>query len=216
MKVFISHSSRDKWVARRISQDLNAMGIETFLDEKDIETGASIDEVIGDHLKDCDDCLMLLSPSALNSHWVLIEIGGAKALGKRLIPVLLHVGANEIPAPLSKHLARDINEIDKYYDEVRKRLAGEKVPERKPGISKRPVASRKRLKSFKVADKVRIASSPQSDIQRGNEVVIDWVAEMNGYLGATAVVTEADSDQSVRLDIDDGEYWWAVEWLTKL
>jgi len=101
MKVFISHSSRDKWVARRISQDLNAMGIETFLDEKDIETGASIDEVIGDHLKDCDDCLMLLSPSALNSHWVLIEIGGAKALGKRLIPVLLHVGANEIPAPLS-------------------------------------------------------------------------------------------------------------------
>jgi hypothetical protein len=63
---------------------------------------------------------------------------------------------------------------------------------------------------------VRIASSPQSDIQRGNEVVIDWVAEMNGYLGATAVVTEADSDQSVRLDIDDGEYWWAVEWLTKL
>ena len=46
MKVFISHSSKDKWAARRISQDLLQMGIESFLDEKDIETGDAIDESI--------------------------------------------------------------------------------------------------------------------------------------------------------------------------
>ena len=51
MKIFISHSSKDKWAARRISQDLNGLGAETFLDEKDIKTGESIDESIKKHLK---------------------------------------------------------------------------------------------------------------------------------------------------------------------
>jgi hypothetical protein len=34
VKVFISHSSLDKWIARRIAADLADLGIETFLDEK--------------------------------------------------------------------------------------------------------------------------------------------------------------------------------------
>jgi TIR domain len=103
MKVFISHSSVDKWVARRISQDLQAMGIETFLDEKDIETGDSFDDSIQEQLRESDELLMLLSPAALQSTWVVMEIGGAKVLGKRLIPILLHVGVNEMPSPLTKH-----------------------------------------------------------------------------------------------------------------
>jgi hypothetical protein len=100
MKVFISHSSRDRWAARRISADLEKLGVDTFLDEKDIETGESIDETISVHLKDCDECLLLLSPASLKSHWVLIEIGGAKALGKRLVP-MLHIGVNDMPSTLS-------------------------------------------------------------------------------------------------------------------
>jgi sulfopyruvate decarboxylase TPP-binding subunit len=62
MKVFISHSSTDKWIARQISMHLAAIGIDSFLDEKEIETGDSIDEAIQTHLADCDELLMLLSP----------------------------------------------------------------------------------------------------------------------------------------------------------
>lgn len=52
MKIFISHSSRDKWAARRISEDLISCGATTFLDEKDIRTGQSIDESVKKHIKE--------------------------------------------------------------------------------------------------------------------------------------------------------------------
>lgn len=99
MKIFISHSSVDQWVARRISQDLIDLGIDTFLDEKDIETGQSIDDTVTDNLRDCDELVLILSPTALRSHWVLIEVGGAKVLGKRVVPILLGVTPNAIPQP---------------------------------------------------------------------------------------------------------------------
>jgi hypothetical protein len=128
MKVFISHSSSDKWIARQIAEHLQARDIDSFLDEKDIETGDGIDEAIQKHLAECDELLMLLSPAALDSAWVLMEIGGAKALGKRLVPILVHVGANDLPDPLSTGLARDLNEIENYYGEVQKRAGQQGAP----------------------------------------------------------------------------------------
>src|SRR5687768_14778046 len=109
MKIFISHSSKDKWAARRISEDLMTFGSETFLDEKDIETGQSIDSSIRKHLKTCDDFLIIISPASIKSEWVLIELGGALALEKKVIPILLYVGANEMPNAINLKLARDIN-----------------------------------------------------------------------------------------------------------
>ena len=48
MKIFISHSSYDKWVARQISHRLIEKGHTTFLDEKDIKTGDSGWKTIGE------------------------------------------------------------------------------------------------------------------------------------------------------------------------
>lgn len=214
MKVFISHSSRDRWVARKISEDLNGLGVKTFLDEKDMDTGVSIDESISANLKDCDECLILLSSSSINSQWVLVEMGGAKALGKRLIPILLNIGVNEIPNPISKNLARDINEIEKYYSEVKNRQAGHSVP-RQPAASKRQRATTKRkIQSLKVGDKVRLPSSRPLPVER-KSYMIEWTRGMDKYFGKTAIVIEVDKDKTVALDIDNGYYWYAFEWLKK-
>ena len=215
MKVFISHSSRDKWAARRISDDLNKLGVNTFLDEKDIETGESIDESISAHLKECDECLILLSPSSLNSQWVLIEIGGAKALGKRLVPILLHIGVNDMPSPISKHLARDINEIEKYYEEVQSRLAGHVPPTRRLVTRRARPVPVPRVKSFKAGDRVRLPSFRPRFVMRG-DVSIDWTDDMDEFLGEEAVIVEVDDDRTALLDVDDAENWWAFEWLTKI
>jgi hypothetical protein len=51
----------------------------------------------------------------------MIEVGGAMALNKRLIPILLHVGPNELPDALGNGMARDINDIERYYAEVKAR-----------------------------------------------------------------------------------------------
>lgn len=216
MKVFISHSAVDRWVARRISQDLQALGIETFLDEKDIVTGDSIDSSIQQHLRDSDEVLILLSPTAINSTWVLVELGGAIALDKRVIPILQHVGANEIPNPISKALARDINEIDKYYKEAQERL--QKPTKARRSSVKRPTSQRPRRYTinFKVGEKVKIPDTRQPAVERDPGPSIDWNPSMDTYRGMEATITQVDSDQSVKLDVDGGNFWWAFEWLQHL
>src|SRR5947209_19311991 len=110
MKIFISHSSKDKWAAREIAKQIGAMGATVFIDEKDIKTGESIDVAIRSHLTDSDHFLLLLSPASVKSEWVLLELGGALALGKTVVPILLYVGANEVPQAINLKLARDIND----------------------------------------------------------------------------------------------------------
>ena len=214
MKVFISHSSKDKWAARRISQDLNGLGVETFLDEKDIKTGEPIDESIKKHLKECDELLILLSPASIKSDWVLIEIGGAIALEKKLVPILLYIGANEIPQPISKHLARDINELDKYYKEVKENIKSGKPIQPSIVRRRRPIQKLK-IKVFKVGDIVQLPFEPPEDAERDGPT-IEWQTEMKKYLGKKAKVKDVDNDQSLTIDIDGEEFWWAFEWLEKV
>jgi len=202
--------------------------METFLDEKDISTGESIDEAIDEHLNECDEILILLSPAALASHWVLMEIGGAKALGKRLIPILLHVGPNDLPPPLGKGLARDINDVEKYFEEIKKRAA----PETKRATGRKRVeptqasqrgtarktasatsaATARRRRTFKVGDLVKIPDQPQMPYAgpKGN---VSWKEGMDTHLGKTATVIEVDTDRTVKLDCDAGVWWWAMDWL---
>ena len=212
MKIFISHSSQDKWIARRISEDLEAEGIKTFLDEKHMETGDVIDASISEHLRECDEMLMLLSPAALNSQWVLIEIGGARALKKRLIPILLHVSANEMPQLLSKHLARDINDIDRYYDEVVKRAKGKIKPPEEPIIP--AIKQKEKPQKFKAGDRVQIADV-ETLTQKDKNLSPKWVAGMNRYSGKKAIVIKLIDNETVLLDIDKGSAYWATRWLTK-
>jgi hypothetical protein len=219
MKVFISHSSQDKWVARKISEDLNRAGIETFLDEKDIVTGESIDETISQHLVESDELLIIISPASLTSQWVFLEIGGAKALGKRLVPILFHVGANELPALLSRYLARDLNDIEIYYQEAKKRATSPKaVPpaKRKPEKIRRP-----RLQQISPGDRVRIAElSELTDEQK--LIPPTWVSSMDQYAGMTANVESvleasyAQGGHIYTLSVDDTMHAWSALWLKRV
>ncbi len=44
--VFISHSSKDRWIARQMARLIEERDIKTFLDEKDIQGGDLISESI--------------------------------------------------------------------------------------------------------------------------------------------------------------------------
>ena len=208
MKTFISHSSKDKWAAKRISSELNFLGITTFLDEKDIKTGESIDVKVQEHLSDCNDLLILISPASLNSHWVLIELGGAIALKKNIIPIFLYVGANEIPHPINKILGRDINEIERYYEEVKQKSRGKTISRVEP--EKNIVLDEK----FKIGNIVKLPSTPQNE-----DVDPGWVENMDSYMGLTAKIIDlivTENVQCALVDIDNGEWSWALSWLVKL
>ena len=147
----------------------------------------------------------VLSPASLRSHWVLVELGGALALKKVIVPILMYIGPNEVPDPIKRLLARDINDIDKYYDQLRRQLTSGQSP--KPS---KPRPQRTRQTSFKVGDKVRI---PEAGGDRVQEIVWNPDGEMNKFLGREATVTRLYSNFGARLDIDDGQFVWAFDWL---
>ena len=223
MKIFISHSSHDKWVARQISARLETDGHATFLDEKDIKTGESIDASIQAHLKESDHLLLLLSPQSLTSHWVFIEVGGAKALGKHIVPILFHVSGNEIPHAIAQLLARDINEIDKYFAELNKLQALARTqPEKVAVIAARTeAAARKALKSemktfagFKIGDKVRIVQVERLT-DEDKEVWPKWAKGMNKFSGVESRITAFSPKGGAYLEVTGDTYRWNTDWLLK-
>jgi hypothetical protein len=224
MKIFISHSSHDKWVARQISSVLIADGHQTFLDEKDIVTGESIDAAIQKHLKDSDHLLLLLSPESLKSQWVFIELGGAKALGKHIVPVLFHVAGNEIPHVISQLLARDINEIDKYFAELRKlQKLTETAPEKVAAEEAKVEAagklglksSKKQFHGLKVGDKVRVVQVEHLTDEEKTKSP-KWTKTMDKYSGIITTIIAFSPGGNAYLDVTGDEYRWHKDWLTKV
>ncbi|PPQ47382.1 toll/interleukin-1 receptor domain-containing protein [Paenibacillus peoriae] len=72
-KVFISHSSKDKTIARLIATDLAEAGHNPWLDEWRIKVGESIPRSISIALKESEYVLVILSKNSVESRWVQEE-----------------------------------------------------------------------------------------------------------------------------------------------
>lgn len=73
----------------------------------------------------------------------------------------------------------------------------------------KPVALKRPAHVFKVGERVKLPTTRQQRVRD-----IEWALAMDGFVGAEAVVTKVDPDQTVQLDVDNGTHWWAFEWLT--
>ncbi|HLC15397.1 MAG TPA: toll/interleukin-1 receptor domain-containing protein [Thermodesulfovibrionia bacterium] len=124
--VFISHSAKDRWIAKQIANLIEEKGkeygVKTFLDEKDIAGGESIPELIKRNIQDCGEFLILLSRYSIDRPWVLIEIGAAWVLGKRIIAIIDKVTPEEMPDIITPYKAIDLNNFDKYLEEFMTRV----------------------------------------------------------------------------------------------
>jgi len=97
--MFISYSHVDMMFVQGLTNKLDEIGIEYFLDEKDINWGADITKTITGALKSCSSVLLIISPASLKSGWVPFEIGQATALNKTVLPLLTHPSL-EVPGYL--------------------------------------------------------------------------------------------------------------------
>lgn len=120
--MFISHSTKDRWIAKQIARVIEEKGrrygIRTFLDEKDIEGGESIPESIRKNIQECSEFLVLLSRYSIGRPWVLIEIGAAWVLGKRVVAIVDKVSPEEMPDAIAPYRAIDLNSFDEYLEQL--------------------------------------------------------------------------------------------------
>lgn len=100
MKVFLSYTHNDSFLAKKITSALIKNGLDVWNAETEILPGDNWAEKISTALKQSDAMVVLLTPESLESRVVQREIEyalGDKSYNKRLIPVL--VGSEEsVPA----------------------------------------------------------------------------------------------------------------------
>lgn len=126
--VFISHSSRDTWVARQIASRIAQTGAGQFLDAADVHTGDDFDEEILGALDRCTELVALFTPWAIDSRYIWLEIGAAWGKRKRLV-VVLHgltidefVVRKDMPIPLKRRNLLELGDIDQYFAELTDRI----------------------------------------------------------------------------------------------
>lgn len=88
-RIFISHASEDKRLARRVAAILRQQGWDTWLDESDIRGGVSWAASIQQALRSCSVVVLLVTANSVSKEWVLDEIQGARNLRVPIIPAVL-------------------------------------------------------------------------------------------------------------------------------
>lgn len=67
---------------------------------------------------------------------------------------------------------------------------------------------------LKVGDIVKIREDLSYDMNAQHDIFV--VYKMLEYKGKTGTVVEIDDDETVKLDVDDKEWWWHEDWVEKL
>lgn len=128
--VFLSYTRGDAAIVDRISHDLRAQGIETWMDRQDLMAGQNWLPQIEKALSEADFLLVFLSPASLKSVWVQQEYRMAFELqrregGTRVIPVLLE--KVELPPFLAS--IQYVDFTDSYFEGMKQLLRALQVSE---------------------------------------------------------------------------------------
>ncbi len=88
MKIFVSHSLKDKELLAAIQDNLGLHGFELLIAEHTLDFDRSISEKIKELIYQCDVGLILLTEYGFNSRFVSEEIGYLEAKGKPIIRII--------------------------------------------------------------------------------------------------------------------------------
>lgn len=128
--IFISYSSKDKFIGRQVSRLLEeygkTLGVKTFLDEKDIEGGKSVTEVVRENLIKCDEFIVLLTPDSIKRDWIHQELGAAWGLRKVIVAFLNNISEDKVPYIIRNEKWYDLDDFEKYLPEMALRAKAKK------------------------------------------------------------------------------------------
>ncbi|MCP3959596.1 MAG: tetratricopeptide repeat protein [bacterium] len=112
--IFLSYSSTDREFCLRLQMDLEAAGLDTWVDKKGIAPGREWQRQIQEALSCAGAVLLVLSPGAVDSSTVQAEVSFARDEGKLVVPVICR--PCEIPWHLRPLQHVDLSTEAKYRD----------------------------------------------------------------------------------------------------
>jgi hypothetical protein len=86
-RVFISYGYQDREFALWVKSALTQAGIATNLDELEPSSGADFASAIREAVQAADALLVVLSDEPSTSNFVMLEIGMAQGLGKKVVAI---------------------------------------------------------------------------------------------------------------------------------
>ena len=98
------------------------------MDAFDLSKGDDFEERIFTELRGCQELLVLLTPWSVDRNWVWVEVGAARILELRIVPVLYKVSLDEIERErggktfLATKNVVEVNDLDQYLLELSKRV----------------------------------------------------------------------------------------------
>ena len=112
-----------------MARGIRESGAETFLDVYDIQTGDDFKARIRDEIMRADELVVLLTPFSRRRTWLMNEVGLAWGLGKRVVPITYGMAVADLDGEegggkgvLEASHFRNLNDFDKYLDELRGRV----------------------------------------------------------------------------------------------
>jgi tetratricopeptide (TPR) repeat protein len=138
MRIFISHSSKNKRIAGRLSGDVAGGKVDVWLDRNDLHSGDPLLDELQHALEACTHMLLLWSKPASESRYVKAEWQAAFDLQKAIIPCLLD--GTPLPVFLRRFTFCDMRRTyEKGLAQIEKALRAEAEP---PHRTEEPSARR--------------------------------------------------------------------------
>lgn len=93
-RIFLSHNGRSRRWVSQVAEQWRRLGLKVFFDEDSINPGEDVISALENGITWCDHVVLVLTPAAVQSRWVAMEIAMARyadpdARDRRLIPLLV-------------------------------------------------------------------------------------------------------------------------------
>jgi hypothetical protein len=141
MKVFVSHAMKpDGPLAHHLAEDLKGAGFDIWIAPDSIRPSEEWVEALNRGLRECDALVLLLTPAAVYSAWVNLEMSAAIMLERegRLCIIPLQVEECEAPPLWRAYQAISFGEYEAGLKKLLQVLSGQTVPGTEPALIVEP------------------------------------------------------------------------------
>lgn len=130
-RVFLSHATADdSLMGKLVKPEVEKTGAKAFIDS-DIDYGFDFRDRIIKELNSSDEFIILFTKSSIERPWVIAELGASVLRefneDKKIIPVIYGVDINTLHEKglmqlIGNKQLLDLNDLDKYYEQLAKRV----------------------------------------------------------------------------------------------